>query len=314
VAATIDDIPLLDDHFDTSFDDQRWTETGESRSSSWFLGDDLCGPMVYLLDSAPPATSEPRFPVHHHGSDELRLVVAGALQVGRTWLRPGQLRLQTAGGDYGPETTGPDGCQELILFADRRGFMPEYPRRQDQAALGWLAGYFQAQYADHFPPPEVGQAAPGRHGFLGSSVNASARHGRVDVSFDDPSWPLQNGVRYSFWAMGAEPHRPLILLVESSVGAVAVPPVRFPTDQFRMVLAGSCQIGGQNYRAGDIRIQQAGHVLGPEVTGPSGSRQIVVFARQADAAPVFSDPEDAARVTGPLADLGGGVGALLRVL
>jgi hypothetical protein len=313
VAATIDNIPLLDDHFDTSFSDQRWMDSGESRSSSWFLGDDLCGPMVYLLDSAPPSTSEPRFPVHHHGSDELRMVVTGALRVGRTWLHPGQLRMQRAGGDYGPETTGPDGCQELVLFADRRGFMPEYPRRQDQEALGWLAGYFEALYAGHFPAPEVGDAARG-HSFFGSSIDASARHGRVDASFDDSSWALANGVRYSFWAMGAEPHRPLILLVESGAGAPVVPPVRFRTDQFRMVLTGRCQIGGQCYRAGDIRIQQAGRFLGPEVTGPSGSRQIVVFARQADAAPMFSDPEDATRVTGPLTDLGLDVGALLRVV
>jgi hypothetical protein len=314
VADTIDDIPLLDDHFDTSFSDQRWMDTGESRSSSWFLGEDLCGPMVYLLDSASPSTSEPRFPVHHHGSDELRLVVTGALRVGRTWLHPGQLRMQKAGGDYGPETTGPDGCQELVLFADRRGFMPEYPRQQDQAALGWLAGYFQTLYADHFPASEVGEAPRRYHSVLGSSVDASARHGRVDASFDDPSWPLENGVRYSFWAMGAEPQRPLILLVESAVGAPVVPPVRFPTDQFRMMLTGSCEIGGQCYRAGDIRVQQAGHLLGPEVTGPGGSRQIVVFARQADAAPMFSDRDEAARVTGPLAALGGDVGALLRVL
>jgi hypothetical protein len=314
VAATIDDIPLLDGHFDTSFGDPRWMQTAESRSSSWFLDDDLCGPMVYLLDSAPPSTPEPRFPVHHHGSDEVRLVVRGALQVGRTWLYPGHLRMQKASGDYGPETTGPDGCQELVLFADRRGFIPEYPRREDQDALGWLAGYFEALYTGHFPVPGLHQGARGYDSLLSSSVPASSRHGRVDASFDDPSWPSENGVRYSFWAMGADPQRPLVLLVEASVGAPEVPPVQFPTDQFRMVLAGSCEIGGQCYRAGDIRIQQAGHFLGPEVTGPSGCQQVVVFARQAGAAPIFAASEDAARVTGPLADLGGGVEALLRAL
>jgi hypothetical protein len=314
MAATTDDIPILDDHFDTSFGDSGWLLTGESRSSSWFLGDDPCGPMVYLLDSAPPANDGPRFPVHHHGSDEFRLVFTGALGIGRTWLQPGQVRLQAAIGDYGPEMTGPDGCQELVLFPDRRGFMPEYPRQSDQQALGWLGDYFQQLYTGHFPAPDASEAAGSYRSLLSGSVRTPSRHGRVDTSFDDGSWPTVEGVRYSFWALGAGARRPLVLLVDASPETAEIPRMMFGTDQFRLILAGSCEISGQHYGAGDIRVQQAGSFLGPEITGPNGCRQMVVFASLAEAVPAFAHPAEAGRVAGPWADLGGDVGALLAAL
>jgi hypothetical protein len=270
MAVTIDQIPLLEDHFDTSFGDQRWDDSGQSRSSSWFLGDDPCGPMVYFLDSAKPASEGPRFPVHHHDSDELRLVITGALRVGRTWMPPGHFRMQAANHDYGPETTGPDGCQEIVLFSDRRGFIPEYPNARDAEALGWLSGLFARQYAGFIPERGEGQIGPRYSSLLAGSETVASRHGHVDSSFDDPSWRSVGGLRYSYWAMGPVPLRPLILLIEAAPGAALAPPVKFRTDLLRLVLAGSSDIGGQTYGPGDIRIQQAGHFLGPEAAGPAG--------------------------------------------
>jgi hypothetical protein len=313
MAVTIDQIPLLDDHFDTSFGDPRWDQAGESRSSSWFLGEDPCGPLVYLLDSAKPASEGPRFPVHHHNSDELRMVITGALQVGRSWLHPGHFRMQPANRDYGPETTGPDGCQEIVLFSDRRGFIPEYPSARDQETFGWLAEYFATQYAGYIPEMESPEAHVYRS-LLAGSEKVASRHGHVDASFEDPSWRAVGGARYSYWAMGDERLRPLILLVEAEAGVAIAPPVKFPTDHLRLVLDGSCEIDGVPYRAGGIRIQQGGHFFGPEVAGPNGCRQIVVFARQADAVPVFADQADATRVKGYLADLSAGLGNLLEAL
>ena len=314
MAVTIDQIPLLDDHYDTSFSDQRWGQGGESRSSSWFLGDDPHGPMVYLLDSAKPASEGARFPVHHHDSDELRLVVTGALCVGRTWLHPGHFRMQAANRDYGPETTGPDGCQEMVLFADRGGFMPEYANARDEQALGWLAGYFATQYAGYIPERGAGEIARNYESLLAGSEKIRLRHGHVDSSFDDPAWRVAGGVRYSCWAMGAERLRPLILMIDAAAGVPIAPRVKFRTDHFRLMLDGSCDVGGHLYRAGDIRIQQAGHFLGPEVSGPNGCRQIVVFARQSDAVPVFADPADATRAGRHLADLSGDLESLLGPL
>ena len=274
MAVTTDQIPLLDDHFDTSFGDERWEQTGESRSSSWFLGDDPCGPMIYFLDSAQPAAEGPRFPVHHHDSDELRLVLSGALRVGRTWLHPGHFRMQAANHDYGPEMTGPDGCQEMVLFADRRGFIPEYPNARDEEALGWLAGYFATQYAGYIPERGAGEVTRNYRSLLAGSELVPSRHGHVDSSFDDPSWRSIGGLRYSCWAMGPEPLRPLILLVDAAPGVAVAPRLKFRTDHVRLVLTGSCDIGDHHYGAGDIRVQQAGHFLGPEVAGANGCRQI----------------------------------------
>jgi hypothetical protein len=304
MASTTEDIPRVDGHFDTSFGDPCWTALARSRSSSWFLGDDPCGPMVYLLD-APGAREDEGagFPVHRHASDELRTVVRGALRVGRTWLRPGTVRLQAAGLAYGPELTGTEGSQELVLFADRRGFLTECTRSEDAEWDAMVRAMVERSYAGFLPEPESGEIArPFQNGFA-SSVPAALRNGRVDVVFDDPAWYEEAGVRWSFWALGARGSGPLVLLVDARAGAPAVPAMAFATDQLRVVLAGSCAIGDQSYGAGDVRVQDEGVPLGEEVTGPDGCRQIVVFAREGGAAPRLVDRAGATRLTGPYAEL-----------
>src|SRR5262245_21549560 len=151
MASTTDDIPRLDGSFDTSFGDPRWTALARSRSSAWFLGDDRWGPMVYLLDSPAPDGEGAGFRGHPHASDELRTVVHGPLRVGRTWLRPGTVRLQAADLAYGPELTGPDGSQELVLFADRRGFLTQCARAEDAEWDTMVRAMAERAYARFLP-------------------------------------------------------------------------------------------------------------------------------------------------------------------
>jgi hypothetical protein len=48
----------------------------------------------------------------------------------------------------------------------------------------------------------------------------------------------------------------------------------------RVFLSGTFKIGNDWYKPGDVRIQEAGKIYGPEMAGPEGSRQILFFNKR----------------------------------
>jgi hypothetical protein len=165
----------------------------------------------------------------------------------------------------------------------------------------------ERSYARFLPEPGSADTdRPHRNG-LASSVRITLHNGRTDASFDDPAWDHDDGFRWSFWALGGRGSGPLVLVVDASAGAPTVPPMTFATDHLRLVLAGSCDIGGRTYAAGDLRVQDARIPVGPETAGPEGCRQVVVFARADAAAPRLDGPADVRSITGPYAALASGV-------
>jgi hypothetical protein len=298
MATNLHGIPKVGDHFDTSFGDSRWMDMSTSRASVWFLGDDPCGPMIYLSENEPTPEHGVPSPVHYHDSDQLRVIMEGSLQIGRTWLRGGHVRCQTAGGNYGPEIEGPTGAKEMIFFADRRGAFPHYAKPEDREAFGWVITALSELFGEHVPEPGSPEATREYRPMLVNSLGLEPRAGHIDTSFDDPAWSEVDGMRYSLWCLSANPAGPAVVLVDAPPGTEDVPVRQHGTDQFRLVLAGSCRIGDTWYRTGDVRVQDAGEFFGPEVTGPEGCRQVIVFARRDACQPVYADAADAVRSSG----------------
>lgn len=69
------------------------------------------------------------------------------------------------------------------------------------------------------------------------------------------------------------------------------------TDQVRVFVEGSVQIGRTQYRPGDVRIQQAGRIYGPEHFGPDGSIELIFFANRQGMLPKYRDGGAAALAT-----------------
>ena len=136
--------------------------------------------------------------------------------------------------------------------------------------------------------------------------------GHIDSSFKDPRWirvgePHQSSageeasthaddnadeddeVRLMFWFLGEDPEGP--------VAVCAVHP-RNPegkttaghfhkSDQLRLIVEGSLRIGKTWYKAGEMRIQQANAVYGPEEVGVDGCREIMFFSRRGGLLPMY---------------------------
>jgi hypothetical protein len=158
------------------------------------------------------------------------------------------------------------------------------------------------QFESEFPAPGTPEATLEYRPEIVSSLGFEPHAGHMDTSWDDPSWPTVDGVRYSLWCLSADPGGPVVLLVDSPPGTPPVPTWRFATDHLRVVVAGSCKIGDRWYCAGDVRVQNADEPYGPETTGSEGSRQVIVFARRDRCVPLYADVTDA-RTSTPAVEL-----------
>ncbi|HSW17401.1 MAG TPA: hypothetical protein VLJ86_09255 [Ramlibacter sp.] len=112
--------PLL---FGSISDDQEWTRLSDgSRVGAVFMADPVSGTLILLSNNAPNAIEAPagRYP-----SDMVRLVVAGACSVGDRAYSAGDFRFTRAGTDEGEIVHGPSGSTQILIFGDRRGWLPQ---------------------------------------------------------------------------------------------------------------------------------------------------------------------------------------------
>jgi hypothetical protein len=84
--------------------------------------------MVSISRRGPGATE----PAHAHGCDYLALILEGSYEVGRRVYRPGDFRIQEAGSVYGPSRAGPDGCVQMVVFANPAGMVLDLARERDR--------------------------------------------------------------------------------------------------------------------------------------------------------------------------------------
>lgn len=91
------------------------------------------GPAVVAAEFPPGH----RFAPHYHQCHYVSVVVEGSVVVGRKEFGTGGIRAQEAGAVYGPETVGPNGLRQLLVFSDRRAavgvYLPTGPRESTPA-------------------------------------------------------------------------------------------------------------------------------------------------------------------------------------
>jgi hypothetical protein len=118
------------DHSFSRADEWEPVESGV-RVSAGLMGDPSAGPVMVLSRLAPGARSIAGDAI---GSELLRIVVRGTALIDHSdTMESGDMRVLEAGADTGSVTAGPDGLDEVLVIADRRGVAPS-------SALGDLVG------------------------------------------------------------------------------------------------------------------------------------------------------------------------------
>jgi hypothetical protein len=125
-----------------------------------------------------------------------------------------------------------------------------------------------------------------------------AIQGHIDSSFDDDRWMLASGgsgVRLNFWFMGDDPDGPVVTCAvypPNPDGRENAPAHSHSSDTIRIVVEGRFKVGTKWYEAGEMRIQEAGRIYGPEEVGPDGCKQIVIFEKRSSMFPNYVKDED----------------------
>ena len=125
-----------------------------------------------------------------------------------------------------------------------------------------------------------------------------AVQGHIDSSFDDDRWMLApggSGIRLNFWFMGDDPDGPVVacsVYPPNPEGAENAPAHSHSSDSIRIIVEGSFKVGAKWYEAGQMRIQDAGRIYGPEVVGPNGCKQIIIFEKRSSVFPNYVKDED----------------------
>jgi hypothetical protein len=129
--------------------------------------------------------------------------------------------------------------------------------------------------------------------------NVAYQHGHIDWSFESGPFfgaealgegsSAARGLKSAFWFLGEEEDGPVALCIDippNTTGRLTGAHSH-ASDQVRVFLSGTFKIGNDWYKPGDVRIQEAGKIYGPEMAGPEGSRQILFFNKRSGVAADF---------------------------
>jgi hypothetical protein len=289
---------ILDgDHLDLTYRrPEEWpnlTPGGALKCMTFDIGDEAAGPSIQLGLSTPTDAEVLDWrhsidPLHHHGSDQFRVISGGE------WLFAGQRQaaggysFQEAGCIY-QEHPGKGGAAwTALLMADRRGNESTLALERDRESF-YFAG--NADFSVHeqdggYPHPAGSKGLAAVSTTRGPCINGYLR-GRIEALAEPAGSGAMTGV------LGDPTVGPVVHVIKAAANAVAVPGCTYPTEVFLIVVAGSVRIGQVEYVAGDMRLQRAGVPLGAVRSGPDGAEVTVIVADRR-AHPVIADGETAA--------------------
>ncbi|WP_123024338.1 hypothetical protein [Mycolicibacterium stellerae] len=251
-------------------------------------GDSVKGPLILLLAVA-PGIEPPDAPAHGHASDNFRISLCGTLPMGSQRYGAGEFRFQRGWKPYASDNYahGTDGGWTMLCFADRRGARvrhvdPDAPAHgpADANLAAWLG--IGGDLTSNDPHLTAGDSA------LAVNFGVS-RKPHLNGSYAQASaWP---GVGTDTRAMGAllgDPQRgPLMVMSRTSPNALSASRFTVDTELVHVVVRGSCTIGDQSRRAGDIRVTRAGAETESVVAGPDGVDELIVLGDRSGALPRF---------------------------
>jgi len=259
------------------------------------MGNPIAGPLVGLFYDAPSTAEQlagppDLAPAHSHPCDNFRVVMKGELIVGQERYTHGQFRLQRTGRPYGRDGDAPhvEGNWRIIFFADRRGHRvrPTNPELRAEYASSAAIARTKERFGDLLPEV-LEDADDGVDGLVTTIETPFSRLGHIDASFEDAgSWlEIGDSGRAAVNLMGAHDVGPVVVVQRTPAGHVASPPVTFPTDVFRCVIAGSCQRGGEAMTMGDTVLRAAGRPWEEVVAGANGLDELVILGERTGVEP-----------------------------
>jgi hypothetical protein len=265
------------DHLDLSFRNlEAWpsvTPGGSIRNLSFDFGDAAVGARVELGLMTKVEGEEMDWkhmvdPVHHHGTDQFRVLIDGKWTVAGRPMPVGGYMFQESGWIYQEHPGEEHAAWFVLVLADRRGAASTLKANKNQDEMfpeGEIYGMALATGgAYEHPAGDQGVAAiattigPCERGYLS---------GRID-DVDDGG--AVTGVA------GDEVGGPVFHMLKAGPGAVATPAFTYTTEVCLVVAGGSCRIGADDYRAGDLRIQRAESPFEPIIAGPEGLEAVLM--------------------------------------
>jgi hypothetical protein len=292
---------LTDGHIEGGFDDlDGWgtmADLPEIRQFRLYLGEPQSGPFVWLFNEGPKKAAagqplpKPHFvPPHLHRSATFRLVVGDQprqVLFDNAWHTRGDYILLDANRIYS-ELTGVDGLKTLLVLSDRRGFAPV-----NKFTAGMTSDEMLALNTRRFGP--FGEGLRCVHtsnddSILGATITTREKlqhGGRAKGSIDDPSeWAtLSDGSRVAAAFLGDPASGPALIMSRNTPRVIEAPAGWWGTDTFRLIVRGSCSIGGRTYRAGSFVASEAGTRQAQVIHGPEGSTQLLVVCDRRNCAP-----------------------------
>ena len=265
------------------------------------IGDDECGPAIGVTAISPGDLADDA-PAHAHGSDNFRIVLRGELTMGRERYSDGRYRFQAGGVPYpGESNDATNGMWMLVLMADRRGMRRRLAQPLEPGSVEDLIEHELHLYMSKAlevagdlvdPDDSCGPSA------IATTLGRVSNGGKLNGTFDDEtSWTrVSPTTRAAVTLMGERERGPVVVLSATDPLARAMPPCRFDTEVFRLVVAGDAAIGDRILSQGDMRVQQAGEWSDPVTAGPNGLRELIIIGDRRFATPdvdVEGDAESA---------------------
>lgn len=109
--------------FGSMSNDESWLETSDgSRIGAVFMADPVSGTLILLSNNSANAKEAP---AGRYTTDMFRLVLSGTCRVGDRTYSAGDFRYSQAESDEGEIVHGPTGSTQILVFGDRRGWLPQ---------------------------------------------------------------------------------------------------------------------------------------------------------------------------------------------
>jgi len=296
---------MVDGHVDMSFrETQNWLSFNEDAKNFAFIdegsralvfnliliGDEAVGPGIFVTAAAPglEIPKEMRAVAHAHGCDNWRISLLGDFHMGPEEYGPGEYRLQEGWRVY-PEddqSYGPDGGWQVVFMADRRGLKrrlavepPQGVVYPEELVAPKIAEKFEFNCDLVSDDPAMTAGPTAIASTIGPPGHAKLRMGKLNGSFaDSDKWSaVAPATRMAVTLLGNKDKGPVLVFVHTEASEVAAPRSRVPTELYRLVVEGSCRIGGKIYEKGDMRIQEAGMWCEPVEALEGGLKELLIF-------------------------------------
>jgi len=268
------------DHLDISYNrPDEWphlTPSGSIRAFIFHVGDEVAGP-CFQLGMIRPVEGETLDwrhsidPLHHHGSDQFRVILSDSWNLAGRRLNAGDYAFQESGIVY-QEHPGPGGAgTTMLLMADRRGNQATIARKKDVETIFEYDDVYGAPKPDAPYPHPAGDRGIAAIATSAGQCNKGYLRGTISALQSGSSGGL-TGV------LGDTIAGPAVHVLHAEPGERITPPATWSTEIVLLVVRGTLTLDGKTYAAGELRVQREGAPFAAIVAGDEGAELVLVVA------------------------------------